>query len=257
MQHLPFKLNKLISATLIVVLLCLTSLLLSSQAPQLQVFEEAWQTVNDNFYDPNFNGVDWRSIRKKYQPQAAQVQSTQAVAVVINQMLSELETSHTHFYTQTEPAYYQLFGIFKPFSDFQEELKKVFPDRNINYTGIGVFTQETNGKIFVSAILDGSPAAEAGLQVGDQLLKVDGNPYQPIQSFIGKADQDVKLIIQPTADPNSRKTIQITPQKFEPIQMFLEAQQASAAVIEREGKKNWLHSRLVEGWGRRRRLTAA
>ena len=236
MQHRPFKLNKLISAILIVVLLCLTSPLLSSQAPQLQIFEEAWQTVNENFYDPNFNGVDWQAVRKKYQPQAAQAQSTQAVAVVINQMLSELQTSHTHFYTQAEPAYYQLLGIFKPFSDFQEELKKVFPDRNINYTGIGVFTQETNGKIFVSAILDGSPAAEAGLRVGDQLLEVNGKPYQPIQSFVD-TNQDVKLLIQPTADPNSRKTIQVTPQEFEPTQMFLDAQQASAAVIERKGKK--------------------
>ena len=237
MQHRLFKLNRLISATLIVVLLCLTSPLLSSQSPQLQIFEEAWQTVNDHFYDPNFNGVDWQAIRKKYQPQAAQAQSNQAVAVVINQMLSELQTSHTHFYTQAEPAYYQLLGIFKPFSYFHEELEKVFPDRNINYTGIGVFTQETNGKIFVSAILDDSPAAKAGLQVGDQLLEVDGKPDQLIQSFFSKADQDVKLLIQPTAAPNSRKTIQITPQEFEPTQMFLEAQQASADVIERKGKK--------------------
>jgi len=26
-------------------------------------------------------------------------------------MLSELNTSHTHFYTKLEPAYYQLLGI--------------------------------------------------------------------------------------------------------------------------------------------------
>ena len=233
----PFKLNKLTSAILICVFVfCLTSPLLSSQTPQLQVFEEVWQTVNENFYDPNFNGVDWKAVRKKYQPQAAQAQSTQAVAVVVNQMLSELQTSHTHFYTQAEPAYYQLLGIFKPFSYFQEELKKVFPDRNINYTGIGVFTQETNGKIFVNAILDGSPAAEAGLQVGDQLLEVDDKPYQLNQSFVG-TDRDVKLLIQPTAAPNSRKSIQLTPQEFKPTQMFLDAQRASAAVIEREGQK--------------------
>ena len=135
------KSNKLASATLIgfALLVFLTSPLLSFEKPH-QVFEEVWQTVDENFYDPNFNGVDWQAIRKQYQPQAAQAQSTQAAAVVINQMLSELQTSHTHFYTQAEPAYYQLLGIFKPFSYFQEELEKVFPDRNINYTGIGVFT---------------------------------------------------------------------------------------------------------------------
>ncbi len=206
--------------------------------PETKVFEQVWQTVNDNFYDPNFNGVDWKAIRKKYQQQAAQTKSSLEVAAVINQMLSELQSSHTRFYTKDEPAYYQLLGVFQPRNpELQKQLKKFLPNGKVEYSGIGAFTKDINGKTFVSAILDGSPAAEAGLKVGDQLLSVDGRPYQPIQSFAGKAGTKVQVSIQHSADSNSRKEIAIAPKMLDATTMFLEAQKASTQVIQREGKK--------------------
>jgi carboxyl-terminal processing protease len=206
--------------------------------PEVKVFEQVWQTVNDNFYDPNFNGVDWKAMRETYKPQAAQTKSLQEVGVVINQMLSELNTSHTHFYTHDEPAYYQLLGIFKPKNpESQKEFKKFFPKSKIEYSGIGAFTKNINGKTFVSAILDGSPGAEAGLKVGDQVLSVDSRPYHPIQSFVGKAGKKVTLLVQSSPNPNSQKQIAVTPKMLDASTMFLEAQEASTQVIEREGKK--------------------
>lgn len=224
---------------LMLLLLWFTSPLLSTLAnPQTKVLEQVWQTVNDKFYEPKFNGVDWQAIREKYKPKAAQTPSKQQLAVVINQMLSELRTSHTHFYTQDEPAYYQLLGIFQPGSkDFQQQIKKFLPKGKLEYSGIGAFTKEINGRTFVKAILDGSPAAKAGLRVGDQLLNVDGSPYQPIQSFMGKAGQKVMLLIQRSPNSNSQQQIAVTPQMLDATTMFLNAQQASTQTIERQGKK--------------------
>jgi carboxyl-terminal processing protease len=182
--------------------------------------------------------VDWKAMRQKYEPQAARTKSTQEVAGVINQMLSELRTSHTRFYIPNEPAYYQLLGIFQARNpEFQKQLKKFFPKGKIEYSGIGAFTKDINGKTFVSGILDGSPAAKTGLKVGDQLLSVDNRPYQPIQSFTGKAGQKVTLLIQRTPDANSQEKIAVTPKMFDASTMFLEAQQASTQVIQRNGKK--------------------
>ncbi|NMF64574.1 S41 family peptidase [Brasilonema octagenarum] len=206
--------------------------------PETKVFEQVWQTVNENFYDPKLNGVDWKAIRQKYEPQVARTKSIQEAAVVINQMLSELRTSHTRFYTQDEPAYYQLLGIFQANNpDFQKELKKFFPKGKIEYSGIGAFTKDINGKTFISAILDASPAAKAGLKVGDQLLSVEGGPYQPIKSFAGKAGQKVTLLIQRKPDANTQEKIAVTPKIYDAATMFLEAQQASTQVIQRNGKK--------------------
>jgi len=223
----------------VLLLLGLSSPLLSTLVkPETQVFEQVWQTVNDNFYDPKFNGVDWKAIREKYRPQVVQAKSKEEFAAVINQMLSELRTSHTRFYTQDEPAYYQLLGIFLPNNtELQQQLKKFFPNGKIEYSGIGAFTKNIKGKTFVSAILDGSPAAKAGLKVGDQLLSVDGKPYQPIQSFVGKAGQKVKLLIQRLPDANNQQEIAIAPKILDATTMFLDAQEASTQVIEQAGKK--------------------
>ncbi len=222
-----------------VMLLCwVISPVFPTTEPKAAIFEEVWETVNDNFYDPNFNGVDWRAMGEKYKPQVMQAQSSEDVAAVINQMLSELKTSHTYFYTPNEPAYYQVLGIFAPRSaDFRQQLKKFFPTGKIEYSGIGIFTKDINGKTFVSGVLDGSPADKAGLQVGDQLLSVEGHPFQPIQSFAEKAGQSVTLKIQRSANPSTQQEIAVTPKMLDTTSMFLDAMQASTQVIEREGKK--------------------
>jgi len=205
------------------------------ESPTVAVFNEAWQKVNDNFYDPKFNGVDWRAIRKKYEPLAAKTQSIKEASLVINQMLSELKSSHTYFYPQSEPAYYQLLGIFKS-DNLWKQLKRFFPDGNINYPGIGIFTKDIGGQIFINAILENSPALAAGLKVGDQLLSVDGAPYQPIQSFVDKVGKEVKLSIARSRGAKGIDLI-VIPQKLDPTQMFLEAMRSSVEIIERDGKK--------------------
>ena len=207
-------------------------------ASQAEIFNEVWETTKDNFYDPNFNGVDWKAMRSKYEPMAMPAQSSEEVAAVVNQMLSELKTSHTRFYTANEPAYYQILGIFQPRNpDLLKPLKNLFPNGKIEYSGIGIFTKNINGKTFVSAILDRSPAASSGLKVGDQLLSVEGRPFQAIQSFVGKAGQKVTLLIQRTSDLNSQQEIVVTPKMLDATTMFLDAMAASTQVIERDGKK--------------------
>jgi carboxyl-terminal processing protease len=214
--------------------------------PQAKVFDEAWKTAKDNFYDPNMNGVDWQAMRSKYKPQVMQAQSSEEVAVAINQMLSELKTSHTRFYTANEPAYYQVLGIFQPRNpDLQKQLRKFFPSGKIEYSGIGLFTKDINGQTFVSAILDGSPAAQAGLKVGDRLLSVDDRPFQPIQSFAGKAGKEVTLLVQrsrsvstgESPNPDSQQKIVVKPKMLDATTMFMDALESSVQMIEREGKK--------------------
>ncbi len=236
-----------LSSILIMLLCWLISPVLPIRAQSTsEIFDQVWETVNENFYDPNFNGVDWQAMRSKYQPQVRHAQSSEQVAAVINQMLSELKTSHTQLYTANEPAYYQALGIFQPrIPDLREQLKKFFPNGKIEYSGIGIFTKDINGKTFVSAILDGSPAAEAQLKVGDQLLSAQGRPFHPIQSFAGKAGQTVTLLIQrersvssgESLNSGNQQEIVVTPKMLDATTMFLDAQKASTQVIERRGKK--------------------
>ncbi|WP_019501938.1 S41 family peptidase [Pseudanabaena sp. PCC 6802] len=209
----------------------------SSNQPATALFEQVWETVNSRFYDSNFNGVDWQALRGQYRSRVVEARSKEAPAIAINQMLSELKTSHTRLYTPDEPAYYQVLGIFQPrIPDLRKQLQPFFPKGKIEYSDIGIFTHNLDGKIFVRAILDGSPAMQANLLVGDRLLSVDGQPFHPTQSFSGKAGQTVNLQIQRSAASNSLQTIQVTPRMFDTTKMFLEAQRASTQIIKRSGK---------------------
>ena len=86
----------------------------ASQAVSARIatFEEVWRTVRDRFYDPDLHGLDWSEVRERYMPDATEASSEEALASVVNNMLSELHASHTRYYTPHEPEYYQLCGIF-------------------------------------------------------------------------------------------------------------------------------------------------
>lgn len=239
-----FKFHKkwrLTLITLVGVLAIFIHWLMASALPTIesksaQTFEAVWQTVNHKFYDPNFNGVNWQAMRSKYAPQVKPNQSTAQLATTINQMLEELHTSHTHFYTSLEPAYYQILGIFAPKSpQLRQQLSSVLPQGKIEYSGIGIFTKDINSKTFIRAILNGSPAEKAGLMVGDRIISVDDNLFEPIQSFQNKAGKTVKLVIE--RSPNTQQTIEIIPKMLDATKMFVDAMKASVQVIERDNKK--------------------
>lgn len=209
-----------------------------SQTGQTKTFNTVWEIVNDNFFDPKFNGVDWKNIRSKYAPQLKQTQSTTEMAEVINQMLSELKTSHIRFYTPLEPAYYQILGIFAPRnSELRQQLQKIFPQGKIEYSDIGIVTKEINGNTFIKAIFDGSPAAKSGLMVGDRVLSIDAQPFQAVNSFKGKANQKVNLRIQRQSNASSQQEIAVTSKLLDATTMFLDAMEASIQIIEQQGKK--------------------
>ena len=56
-----------------------------------------------------------------------------------------------------------------------------------------MIAETRDGKRFVSDVYDGSPAARAGVLVGDELLDVDGAPYREIASFAGKFARKVAV----------------------------------------------------------------
>lgn len=74
-------------------------------------FDDVWNTIKERFCDPDFNGVDWDAARTKYRPLALAATDHEALAAVINQMLGELKTSHTHYYTCWDPDYYTLQAV--------------------------------------------------------------------------------------------------------------------------------------------------
>jgi carboxyl-terminal processing protease len=144
----------------------------SAKSPALSdgigIFEDVWQTVRDRFYDPHFNGLDWSAVRERYRAAAAQATSDERLAVVINDMLSELHTSHTRYYSIDDPEYYQLAGIFAG-ALRRRGLDRAFPGGQISYPGIGILSRPgTSGGSMITGVIEGTPAEKVDLLAGDE-----------------------------------------------------------------------------------------
>jgi carboxyl-terminal processing protease len=82
----------------------------SSKAPnapmtvedRLRVFSSLWTEVNERFYDPGFNGVDWAQMKVKYRPRVESVKTRIQLQTLLQTMLDELHSSHVDVFFDTD-----------------------------------------------------------------------------------------------------------------------------------------------------------
>ncbi len=80
---------------------------------------------------------------------------------------------------------------------------------------------QTNGRLTIAEVMEGSAAETAGLEEGDVIISVDGDEVESPQSVIekvqvaGKEDRKVKVIV---LRDNEEKTIEVQPKKEEMAQ---------------------------------------
>ncbi|MBV8397524.1 MAG: hypothetical protein JOZ17_02140 [Acetobacteraceae bacterium] len=210
--------------------------------------DEVWETVRDRFYDPHLHGVDWPAIRARYRPQAAAAGSKVDLAAAINAMLAELHASHTEYYTPEQTAYYELADIFAG-SLRRRGLQRHFSSGEVSYPGIGVFTQtDGEGRVFLSGVIEGAPAHQAGLLRGDEILTADGMAFGPVTSFRGKTGTPVGLSTRRQPGEPSF-SVSVTPAELHPNATFLRGLEQSARVIP-AGRMHigYVHVWCYAGW---------
>lgn len=85
----------------------------------------------------------------------------------------------------------------------KEDMQALMEATTGNYVGIGVYmvtSSEVNGVVIVG-VIEGSPAEQAGIQVGDVITKVDDADY------IGKKSEDVSNAIKGQEGTNVKVTV--------------------------------------------------
>ncbi|MGE0005936.1 MAG: S41 family peptidase [Parvibaculaceae bacterium] len=198
----------------------------------VKAFDEAWRKVRDTFYDPRLKGLDWNALGRKYRSLAARPQAD--VAAVVTDLLAQLHASHMGYYTPDEIAYYDLADIFS--YSLRSELRKRFAGGEVVYDGVGMLTRVIDGRHFISGLFAGFPAADAGLEVGDEIVAADGEDFAPVGSFAGKAGREVPLTIRREAGAKTR-TVTVVPEALRPNQAFLAAMENGARLIEKDGRR--------------------
>lgn len=100
----------------------------------------------------------------------------------IKGMVSSLGDQYTYYMNEKE------------FSDFKEKSQG-------NYMGIGIQVAVKDGKITVVAPIEGSPAQEAGIEPGDVILKINGEPVtgkdleKAVSMMKGTTKENIKLTL--------------------------------------------------------------
>ena len=123
---------------------------------KLEVFNQGWRFMRDNFFDEKFNGADWNAVHQIYEPLIAGARTGDEVRRLMSLMVGELNASHLGVSAPNNPSA-QAVPIGKLGLRF---------DRS---------EYETNGRLQVTEIIALSPAAIVqNIKVGDYLLSVDG-----------------------------------------------------------------------------------
>lgn len=198
------------------------------------VIDRTVKIVDENFYDASALPAFHEAVRKEV---AAVAPSNDAATLdrVENDILARLGASHTERFTRDEIDYYELSDIFR-FALRREARRLYPPDGDVAYDGIGIASRDIGGKRFITDVYDDAPAARAGLMAGDEILSVDGQPFEEIGSFTGKAGKTAALEIRRTAD-GAPMTVEVPVKSIRPTETFVDAIDASARVIERDGHK--------------------
>jgi len=125
--------------------------------------EHAWNLISENYYSDQFNGVDWPGLLEEYKAKAAQVQTQEEFWRLMDDFVGSLGDSHSNFRTPAEvSARYGAgsTGTGRP------------------WTGIDMWPPagHLDGALSIFTVCKYGPAADAGLQRGDHILAINGDP---------------------------------------------------------------------------------
>src|SRR5436190_2910340 len=162
---------------------------------KMEVFNQAWSYLRDNFYDPNYHGANWQAVRAQYEPLIAGSRTPDEMRRLLQLMVGELNASHL--------------GASAPGSatvTTNGRLGLRFDRREY----------ETTGRLKITEVIPLSPAALPGnIKPGDYLLAVDGRALDAstnldeVLSY--KIGRRVSLTVSAAADGSNKREVAVRP----------------------------------------------
>jgi carboxyl-terminal processing protease len=156
-------------------------------ARHLRVFTRLWENVHDAYVYPDFNGLDWNAVYRRYRARIELGTKDEEFHQAMQEMIDELGDDHSVFFSPQQVA----------------EQKRLLSGQR-NYAGIGIMkrTLPDKGYAVLLSVLPDSPAERAGLRRHDRILAVDDvplvNEHGEARSSLlrGPAGTEVQLTIQ-------------------------------------------------------------
>lgn len=175
-------------------------------------YDEIVSVVTENFFDRTFNGLSWADRVNHYRAEVGCTDDAARVASIVNALLAELGASHTALYTRQDMHYWGLNALFAADDAYEIDFSGIWPEQE-------------GGRWFAKHVLEGSPAAEAGVLVGDELLEIDDRSFT-VPGF-GPAVSTLRL----TSDGRTVRTVSVAPRRQSVMRGFVDAARASERVF--------------------------
>jgi tricorn protease len=184
---------------------------LDRHAEWKQIFHEAWRQMRDYFYDPAMHGINWPSMRQKYEVFLPHVHHRADLTYIIGEMISELNAGHAYVGGGDLPK----------------------PQRiQTGLLGAQLQQDEKTRYYKITRILPGanwdknlrSPLTEIGVNVslGDFIIAVNGRPTNEManiyEALLNTAGKQVKLKVNSEPrDKGSREVVVIPTGDEQPL----------------------------------------
>ena len=118
------------------------------------MFDDAWSSINERYYDRKFNGLDWDAQRTTFRSLDAAATSSKEFYSVLRRMIASLNDPHTRVFAPEEK-----FDWWRP-----------------RFVTPGIAIREVDGLPTVVEVEPNSEPQRAGIRAGDLIETVNGEP---------------------------------------------------------------------------------
>lgn len=166
------------------------------------IFEQAWRLIDENYVRDDFNGVDWQAVHDEYLPQVEQARDQEAFWDLMEAFVGELRDDHSRFVRPDQ---------FAAEFDMPE-----IGDGGQPWPGFTVWPAREDEYLTLWDVCERGPAASAGLERGDIILEINGEPVErgeegfdtgDISALLYAGEDEVRLTVQQGEESEPREVV--------------------------------------------------
>lgn len=170
----------------------------SPQEHQTRTFDALWEILQDSYIYYEDADVDWQGLQEEYSGQIESGLTHEEFTSLLNELEADLPEGSFAYQSRTERIE----------SDLAD---------SATYDGIGAFIgfqEDDTPHVVILAVIEGSPAEQAGLKAHDSIFSIDGNPVlleeglSVVERIRGPAGSSVSLDVQSPGMPKRKVDVE-------------------------------------------------